>query len=53
MPVAPINDVEGDIDALPMWSGQGVGLVKRIQPAADIVCEIDTEAKSILARLAR
>jgi nitronate monooxygenase len=53
MPIAPINDVEGDIDALPMWAGQGVGLVKRIQPAAEIVREIDTEAKTILARLGR
>jgi nitronate monooxygenase len=39
VPTAPINDVEG------------VGLVKRIQPAAEIIREIDTEAKTILARL--
>jgi nitronate monooxygenase len=53
MPTAPINDVEGDIDALPMWAGQGVGLVKRIQPVAEIVHEIDTEAKAVLAQLGR
>ena len=51
MPVAPVIDIEGDIEALPMWAGQGVGLVKKIQPAADIVREIDAEAKSVLARL--
>ena len=28
-PVSPVVDVEGDIDALPMWAGQGVGLVKK------------------------
>ena len=50
-PVAPVVDVEGDIDALPMWAGQGVGLVKKIQPAADIVREIDAEAQSVLTRL--
>lgn len=51
MPTAPINDVEGDIDALPMWAGQGVGLVKRIQPAAEIVREMNAEAESIINRL--
>ena len=53
MPTAPISDVEGDIDALPMWAGQGVGLVKRLQPAGEIVREIDSEAESVLARLAQ
>lgn len=45
-------DVEGDIEALPMWAGQGVGLVRKIMPAAEIVHEIDTEAGAILQRLA-
>jgi hypothetical protein len=31
----------------------GLGLVKRIQPAAEIVREIDAEARTILTRLAR
>jgi hypothetical protein len=51
-PVAPMIDVEGDIDALPMWAGHGVGLVKNMQPAADIVREIDAEA-SVLTSLGR
>jgi nitronate monooxygenase len=51
MPTAPISDVEGDIDALPMWAGQSVGLVKRLQPAGEIVREIDAAAQAILSRL--
>jgi len=52
-PVAPVVDIEGDIEALPMWAGQGVGLVKKVQPAANIVREIDAEAQSVLKRLAK
>ena len=44
---------EGDIDALALWSGQGVGLVRRVQPAAEIVHEIWDEARATLARLQR
>ena len=42
---------EGDIDAISLWAGQGVGLVKKLQPAADIVREIHDEASVILKRL--
>ena len=45
------EDIEGDIDAISLWAGQGVGLVKKLQPAADIVHEIHDEASSILQRL--
>ena len=45
--------LRGDIDALPMWAGQGVGLVKRLQPAGEIVREIDSAAQAILTRLGR
>ena len=37
---------QGDIDAFPLWAGQGVGLVRRAQPAAEIVREIVEEARS-------
>ena len=47
----PGADDEGDIDALALWSGQGVNLVRRVQPAAEIVREISDEARAILARL--
>ena len=49
----PGPDVEGDIDALSLWAGQGVGLVSRLQSAGDIVREIAEEARMILRRLAR
>jgi NAD(P)H-dependent flavin oxidoreductase YrpB (nitropropane dioxygenase family) len=42
---------EGEIEAMALWAGQGVGLVDRVQPAADIVRTIASEARAILARL--
>ncbi len=50
-PHTPGAEDDGDIDALSMWSGQGVGLVRRVQPAAEIVHEIWREAQATLARL--
>jgi NAD(P)H-dependent flavin oxidoreductase YrpB (nitropropane dioxygenase family) len=49
---APGLDIEGDIDALPLWAGQSVGLVSKRQSAGDIVREITAEARSVLRRLA-
>jgi nitronate monooxygenase len=49
----PEADADGDIDALSLWAGQSVGLVHKIQPAAEIVREIDSEARAILLRLAQ
>jgi NAD(P)H-dependent flavin oxidoreductase YrpB (nitropropane dioxygenase family) len=48
----PAADAEGDIDALSLWAGQSVGLVSRVQPAAEIVRDIAEEARMILRRLA-
>lgn len=45
------KDAEGDLDAISLWAGQGVELVKKLQPAADIVREIHDEASMILKRL--
>jgi NAD(P)H-dependent flavin oxidoreductase YrpB (nitropropane dioxygenase family) len=47
----PVASIEGDIEALSMWSGQGIGLADRVQPAADIVRELVDEADAVLARL--
>jgi NAD(P)H-dependent flavin oxidoreductase YrpB (nitropropane dioxygenase family) len=47
----PGPDAEGDIEALSLWAGQSVGLVSRVQPAAEIVREIAEEAASVLRRL--
>lgn len=48
----PGADAKGDIDALSLWAGQGVGLVSSLRPAAEIVGEIVAEAGATLQRLA-
>jgi NAD(P)H-dependent flavin oxidoreductase YrpB (nitropropane dioxygenase family) len=45
----PQASMTGEIEALPNWAGQGVGLVTRIQPAAEIVQELVADAERILA----
>ncbi|MEJ2374084.1 MAG: nitronate monooxygenase [Pseudolabrys sp.] len=47
----PGADAEGNIDALPLWAGQSVGLVSKRQSAAEIVREISREADAILQHL--
>ncbi len=47
------TDHQGDIEALPHWAGQGVGLITKVQSAADIVREIAAEVQATLDRLAR
>ncbi len=49
----PAFDDTGDIEAMSMWSGQGVVQVRRTQPAAEIVAEIAAEAAATLRRLAQ
>jgi NAD(P)H-dependent flavin oxidoreductase YrpB (nitropropane dioxygenase family) len=49
----PSVGIEGDIEAMSTWAGQGVGLAGRVQPAAEIVRELVEEAEAVLARLAR
>lgn len=39
-PGAPLAGTTGEIEALSMWAGQSVALVKRSQPAAEIVAEL-------------
>ena len=48
----PLAGLSGDIEALSMWSGQGIGLVDRVQPAAEIVRELVDETDAAIARLA-
>jgi nitronate monooxygenase len=50
--LSPGLDLHGDVEALSMWAGQGVAAVRRIVPAAEIVREIDDEARSVSRRLA-
>ena len=47
----PGPDASGDIEALSMWAGQSVALVRKVQPAAEIVREIHADAVRTLARL--
>jgi NAD(P)H-dependent flavin oxidoreductase YrpB (nitropropane dioxygenase family) len=47
----PGPDTTGDIEPLSLWSGQCVALVRKVQPAAEIVREINDEAKVILRQL--
>jgi NAD(P)H-dependent flavin oxidoreductase YrpB (nitropropane dioxygenase family) len=49
----PGTDVEGDIDALSLWSGQSVGIVSEIKPAGDIVREIVAAGADTLRKLAK
>ncbi len=42
-------DVIGDIEAGPLWARQGVGLVQREEPAAQIVATIANEARAALS----
>ena len=44
--------VTGEVEAMALWAGQGVGLVTRIQPAAEIVRELAEEAERVLRQLA-
>jgi nitronate monooxygenase len=39
-PAPPMVGTTGDIEALSMWAGQSVALMKQRQPAADIVAEL-------------
>ncbi len=48
----PMAGATGDIDALSLWAGQGVGLVAQTMPAGDIVREIVAEARATLKGLA-
>jgi NAD(P)H-dependent flavin oxidoreductase YrpB (nitropropane dioxygenase family) len=43
-------ETTGTIEAMPMWAGESVGSVKRVQPAGEIVRELVGEAEQILRR---
>jgi len=44
----PSKDVEGDVEAMALYAGQGVGLVKTPAPAATIISGIARGAKALL-----
>lgn len=45
---SPVAGASGDITAMALYAGQGVGLAQRIQPAAEIVREVAEEAARAL-----
>jgi NAD(P)H-dependent flavin oxidoreductase YrpB (nitropropane dioxygenase family) len=47
----PTAAMSGDVEPLPHWAGQGVGLVTREESAADIVTSLVTEAEKIAKSL--
>ncbi len=51
MSITPGPDTTGEIEPLSLWSGQGVALVRKVQPAAEIVRELNDEANGVLRRL--
>ena len=46
----PNGDVSGDIDSMDLLAGQGVGLVREIKPAGQIVQELAKEASQIISQ---
>src|SRR5215216_1356179 len=46
---APVAGASGDVGAMCLYAGQGVGLAQRIQPAVEIVREVAEEAARVLA----
>jgi NAD(P)H-dependent flavin oxidoreductase YrpB (nitropropane dioxygenase family) len=50
MGIPPNSDAGGDIDSMDLLAGQGVGLVREIKPAGQIVHELIEEARQIIAQ---
>jgi NAD(P)H-dependent flavin oxidoreductase YrpB (nitropropane dioxygenase family) len=46
----PNRDADGDIDSMSLLAGQGVGLVRSVQPAGEIVHELVNEARQIISQ---
>jgi NAD(P)H-dependent flavin oxidoreductase YrpB (nitropropane dioxygenase family) len=50
MGAPPNAEASGDIDSMDLLAGQGVGLVREIKPAGQIVHELVEEAGQIIAQ---
>jgi NAD(P)H-dependent flavin oxidoreductase YrpB (nitropropane dioxygenase family) len=48
--VPPNAEGSGDIDSMALLAGQGVGSVREIKPAGQIVHELVEEARQIIAQ---
>lgn len=49
-PLPVMSDTTGSVEAMSLWAGESVGGVKKIQPAAEIVHELASEAEELLRR---
>src|SRR5215210_170450 len=49
----PTAAMAGDVEPLPHWAGQGVGLVTREESASDIVRSLVAEAQEVIGSLGR
>ncbi len=45
--------VDGDIDAMALYAGDGVGRITSIRPAAEVVAQVVAEAEALLAGVGR
>jgi NAD(P)H-dependent flavin oxidoreductase YrpB (nitropropane dioxygenase family) len=50
MGIPPNTATSGDIDKMALYAGQGVGLVREIKPAADVVRELVRETEDVIAK---
>ncbi|UQA59367.1 NAD(P)H-dependent flavin oxidoreductase [Polyangium aurulentum] len=50
MSVPPSASVSGDIESMALLAGQGVGLVRELEPAAEVVREMIEGAREIITR---
>jgi hypothetical protein len=48
----PLRGMEGDLEAMALYSGQSAGLVRTSGPAAEMVTALIAEATAALAPLA-
>lgn len=48
--VPPLPGMTGNVEALPHYAGQGVGLVTQVKPAREIIRDLIEEAQAVLAR---
>ena len=48
----PTDSTSGDVEALALWAGQGVGIMHSVEPAGAIVRDLADGAERILRGLA-
>ncbi|HYL34344.1 MAG TPA: nitronate monooxygenase [Bryobacteraceae bacterium] len=51
-PVPPSRATSGDIASMPLYAGQGAGLVNQVEPVAEIMRKLVAGAEQIVARMA-